>query len=147
MSKLFWIILIFGVAIRETKGAVTIRDMINGPDPESKKFERIMEVMRALLKRFFLMYQASAMANSYYNNFDDNPVLFNADSVEDFTFSPSKSPTVSNQELEVNAEQSEASPSSTSSTTTTTNAPNVQNTDPSDNHFDFVEETTAIINQ
>lgn len=88
MLKIFWIFLIFGVAIKDTKAA-TLRDIINGFDPESDKYDRIIEVLQALIQRFFIMYRQSYNANKYYaerSGVNQQTVQFDGDSLESFSF-------------------------------------------------------------
>lgn len=157
--KLFWIVLIFGVTIKDVKTA-TVRDLVNGYDPDSQRFERVLEIFQALLKRFFIMYRSSVMANSYYseyNGLEENSVQFNKESVEDFTFGPpnehsNSSPrtkTVTEdfvKETKIDKEPKHKDTQSNSSiSTTTTNLPPEQQTFVPENDFGIEETTIKMI--
>lgn len=139
MWKFFWIAFIFGMIVGDSNAA-TVRELVNGRDPESQRFEKIIEVLRALLKRFFVLYRSSVMANSYYaeyNGFDERALQFNDDNVEEFTFSSSKSSLPSTEEkneVKVNIEESES--------TQTTSQPSEEKTE-TENSLNSFDETTT----
>ena len=91
MSKIVWVLLIFCVVSAK---ATTIRELVNGPNPNSTNYDRLIEVLQALMKRIYILCRSSIMINRFNSIIDkgDHPLVkFNEDEVEDFTFQPDES--------------------------------------------------------
>lgn len=117
--KILWIILVVGVSVRDTKGAI-IRDVVefyqNRLHPDNANYEKMAELLQTLAKRVYLICRASMLANSYYseyNGVDENFVEFNPEDVDDFTFKPATSEKPSSNQKEENIVQAESDSSST----------------------------------
>jgi hypothetical protein len=129
--KIFAVLLVANVFVKNLEASpVTVREIVNGFDEESTRYERLCQIAEALTVKIYQICRAAVMANSFYSErgLQDGFVRFADDDLEDFTFEPSEKPkatSTSNIESrrasdEESFDSEKKNESSTTTTTTTT---------------------------
>ena len=89
--KFLCILLIANLFVKNLEAAVTVRDVVNGFDEDSSRYERLYQIAEALATKLFYLVRAGIMARSFQSDrsYDDEAfVQFSQHDFDDFTFQP-----------------------------------------------------------
>lgn len=89
--KFLCILLIANLFVKNLEAAVTVRDVVNGFDEDSSRYERLYQIAEALATKLFYLVRAGIMARSFQSDrgYDDENILqFSQQELDDFTFQP-----------------------------------------------------------
>lgn len=89
ITKFLCILLIANLFVRNLEAAVTVRDVVNGFDENSSRYDKLFQIAQALASKLFYIVRAGIMAQSYQSERDNEAfVQFSQDDFDDFTFQP-----------------------------------------------------------
>lgn len=89
--KFLCILLIANLFVKNLEAAVTVRDVVNGFDEDSSRYEKLYQIAEALATKLFYLVRAGIMARSFQSDrgYDDENILqFSQQELDDFTFQP-----------------------------------------------------------